>query len=103
MQSAISISEILGTIHDGTVEVCASADAEYDPAEEKVAVALAAFTRRISTTGHGEHVPQSWLPHDDRVTEHLPREDAGIFAKEVFRSWVRKVRSSVPNELMLRT
>ena len=103
MQTVISIIEILGTIHDGTLEVCASADAEYDPPKEKVSIALAAFTRRSSTTGPGEHLPQPWLPRGERVTERLPHEDAGTFAKEVFRGWVKKVRASVPNELMLRT
>ena len=103
MQSAISIVEILGTIHDGTMEVCASADAKYDATAEKVSIALAAFARHFSTTGRGEHLPQPWLPRDEIVTEHLPQEDAGTFAREVFHSWVRKVRNSVPNELMLRT
>lgn len=102
-QSGISIVEIIGIIEDGALEVCASADAEYDTTSEKVSVTLAAFTRRSSTTGYSEHLPQPWLPRDELVTEHLPREEAGTFAKDVFHSWVRKVRAAVPNDLMLRT
>ncbi len=103
MENAISISEILGTIDDGRVEVCATANAAYDPAEEKVSVALGAFARRVSALGDGRPLPEPWLPQGEQVTEHLAHEDAASFAKEVFRSWVKRVRASVPAELHLRS
>jgi len=103
MENAISISEILGTIYGDSVEVCATADTSYDSGREKVVVTLNAFARRISMQGHGEHLPEPWLPPSERVAEHLAREDAGSFAKDVFRSWVKKVRASVPEELRLHT
>ena len=98
----MSISEILGTIHDGDLQVCATADAEYDRAAERIAVTLGAFTRKSSTTGADAHLPQPWLPPDERVTEHLPRDEADDFVKDVFHSWVKKVRASVPHEETLR-
>ena len=101
MAGAISITEILGTIHDGKMEVCASAETEYDPATEKVVVALSAFTRRVSASGNGRHLPEPWLPRDERVCEHLPRGDADEFAKDVFHGWVKKVHASVPPGLTL--
>lgn len=101
MESSISISEIIGTIYGGEVEVCATADTAYDLAEEKVIVTLKAFARRVSVHGHGEAVPEPWLPASEQVTEHLSREEAGTFAKDVFHSWVKKVRASVPEALNL--
>lgn len=99
----MSISEILGTIHDGDVQVCATADADYDRGAEKVSVALCAFTRHTSATGDGGHLPQPWLPPDERVLEHLSRNEADEFVKDVFHSWVKKVRASVPPNLPLRS
>ena len=98
----MSTSEILGTIHDGSVEVCAIADADYDHVTEKISVALDAFTRRASDAGDGTHLPQPWLPHTERVSEHLSRGEADAFVKDVFHSWVKKVRASIPHELSLR-
>lgn len=103
MARAISITEILGTIHDGTVEVCASADAEYDPATEQLSVMLGACARRVSASGDGQHCCEPWLPGEERVSEHLPRSDVDEFTKDVFQSWVRKVRASVPPDLALRS
>jgi hypothetical protein len=101
MESSISISEIIGTIYDGEVEVCAAADTAYDRAKEKVIVTLKAFARRVSVHNHGEAVAEPWLPSSEQVTEHLPREDADSFAKDVFHSWTKKVRASVPEALHL--
>ncbi len=99
----MSISEIIGTIHDGSTQVCATAEADYDPAAEKVSVALDAFTREASAAHDGIHLPQPWLPHGERVSEHLPRDEADEFVKDVFHRWVKKVRAAVPHELMLRS
>ncbi len=102
MENAISISEILGTINDGSVEICASAEANYDAGEQMVPVSLDAFARRVIPVGDGHHLSEPWLPRPERVTEHLPREEALSFTKDVFHSWLRKVRLSVPTDLHLR-
>ena len=98
----MSISEILGTIQDRSIHVCATADADYDHAAEKISVALDAFTRRASMTDDGAHLPQTWLPRSERVCEHLPHNEADEFVKDVFHSWVKKVRAAIPPELPLR-
>lgn len=98
----MSVSEILGTIHDGSLQVCATADADYDHTGEKLSVTLGAFTRRASASENGAQLPQPWLPVTERVSEHLPREEADEFVKDVFHSWVRKVRASIPANLSLR-
>jgi hypothetical protein len=102
MLNAVSVSEILGTIHDGSVEVCATADAKYDAAQERVNVSLDAFTRRVLPIGDGRHVAEPWLPARQVVAEKLPRDEALSFTKDVFRSWLGKVRAAVPKELHLR-
>lgn len=99
----MSISEILGTIHDGHVQVCATAEASYDGATERIAIALRAFTRCPSASADGAHGPEPWLPADECVTEHLPRSQSDEFVKDVFQSWVKKVRTSVPHDLVLRS
>jgi len=101
MESVISISEVIGTIEDGKIEVCATAEAAYDRAKERVFVSLEAFGRHLSASGDGSHVPIPWLPAGEHVTNDLPREDATPFARDVFRSWARKVRASVPREFHL--
>lgn len=96
MKNLLSLNEILGTIGDGETEVCATATADYSAAEEMVTVALDAFTRHSSPSNNGRHLPQPWLPAPEQVKEHLPREEADAFTHDVFQSWVRKVRASIP-------
>jgi hypothetical protein len=95
------ISEIIETLGEGDteMEVCATAESQYDPSEQKISVALDSFARRICASGDGQHQPQPWLPPAERVTEHLSRNEATTFAKDVFQSWVRKVRAAIPPEL----
>jgi hypothetical protein len=102
MNHVIHLSEIIGTIDDGVTEVCATADAEYDSSASKVSVSLDAFARRVVAAGNG-HLSEPWLPQAEVVTEHLSRGDASNFARDVFYSWTRKVRSGVPTELHLQT
>jgi hypothetical protein len=102
MEHIISISEILATYGNakGQVEVCATADADYDAVTQKVSVELSAFARSVSPSdGDGELSSESWLPEKQRVNEHLPRNEAADFAKEVFHGWVKTVRDSIPVKL----
>lgn len=103
MKNLITLSEILGTIEDGAVEVCATAEAEFSPGAEKVTVSLDAFARRSDPMRNGSHLPEPWLPKGERVVEHLPAEEVDAFTRDVFHNWVRRVRSSVPAELKLRS
>lgn len=94
------ISEIVETFEDGDseVEVCATADTHYDSSAKKVSVALDSFLRRVTGTD-GERPPPSWLPPAEQVTEHLSRNEAVEFTKDVFQSWVKKLRTAIPSEL----
>ena len=95
------ISEIIETHGEGEgeTEVCATAETQYDSAAQKVSVALDSFARCVSASGDGGHRPQPWLPAAERVSEHLADDETEAFAKDVFQSWVRKVRATIPHEL----
>ena len=64
----------------------------------RASVELESFLRKASTSGDGEVRQLPWLPGKSRVTEHAPREEASQVAHDVFASWVRKVRHSIPPE-----
>ncbi len=93
------ISEIVETLGegDGEIEVCATAETQYDTSAQKVSVALDSFARNVSASGDHQHRPQPGLPPAEHVTEHLAPDDVAPFAKDVFQSWLRKVRASIPH------
>ena len=94
-------SEIIETLQEGDdeMEVCATAETQYDSSAQKVTVALDSFARCVAASGDHENRPQSWLPPAEHVTEHLAPDEAEAFTKDVFHSWVRKVRAAIPHEL----
>ena len=98
MKKVISTSEIVESIQcDGADwEVCATAEANYHEVDSRIVVELDSFLRKASSSGDGEVRRPSWLPGKAGVTEHAPREEAGQVAHDVFASWVRKVRQSIP-------
>ncbi len=94
-------SEIIETLQegDGELEVCGTAETHYDVTAQKISVTLDSFARRVSASGDGEHQSRSWLPAAEQVAEHLSHDEATAFAKDVFQSWVRKVRTAIPHEM----
>lgn len=102
MNNVIHLSEIIETLEDGQTEICANADAEYDSSAAKVSVSLDAFARRVVAAGDGHHFSETWLPRAEVVTEHLSWGEAADFARDVFHSWTRKVKNSVPFDVQLR-
>ena len=97
------ISEIIETLGegDGETEVCATAETQYDSSAQKVSVALDSFARCVCASGDREHPTQPWLPPAEHVTEHLANDEADAFTKDVFQSWVRRVRATIPHDLRL--
>ena len=100
MKDLISLSEIVAAwpSGDGEAEVCATADAHYDDATEAVSIGLRSFLRHVPARAKSFGVPPAWLPEPTCVAEHLERAEAADFAKDVFRSWVKKVRTAIPRE-----
>jgi hypothetical protein len=100
MKKLISSSEIVESVHGngGEWEVCAATEANYDESDWRVVVELETFFRKASMSGDGEVRQLPWLPGKSRVTEHAPREEPNQVARDVFASWARKVRHSIPPE-----
>lgn len=92
MKKVISISEIVAPIRveNDLCNVWASAEADYH--EGKLEVKLESFLRRSSDN---ERVSASWLPETETVVEHIDFEEGSPAAKEIFESWVRRVRRAV--------
>ena len=92
MKKVISISEIVAPIQveNDLCKVWASAEADYH--EGKLEVKLESFLRRSSDN---KRVSASWLPETETVVEHIDFEEGSPAAKEIFESWVRRVRRAV--------
>ena len=99
--NSMSISEIIETLGEGDseTEVCATAETQYDSSAQKLSVALDSFARCVAASSNREHQTQLWLPPAEHVTEHLSRDEAEAFTKDVFHSWVKTVRAAIPHAL----
>jgi hypothetical protein len=73
-------------------EVWASAHADYNEAKSRLEVKLDSFLRRSSDN---EHLPASWLPGTETVSERIDLEEVSPAAKEIFENWVKRVRRAV--------
>ncbi|GDY19066.1 hypothetical protein LBMAG56_04110 [Verrucomicrobiota bacterium] len=96
MKNLLSISDIVETIENqlGTCEVCATAEAVFEDATALLVVDCDSFLRVVNQRGADETLRPEWLPHKDSVKTHVPREEAVAAAKDIFRSWVKKVRQA---------
>lgn len=98
MDPVVFLSEIVaevGSDHNPQ-EVCATADAAYDRQRGVVVVELDCLIRPSGIVG--TRIPVDWLPKKQIVKEGVPREEASELARDVFSSWVRRVRSSIPGK-----
>ncbi len=93
MKSSLSLSEFVESAQG--VEVGATAELNYDPATQEARVELDTFLRNV---GPRVGCPaRLFLPAPERVVEHLPREEASAFARDVFGLWVKKLKSAIPH------
>lgn len=90
MKRVISISEIVAPvqIESDSCEVWASAEADYDEVKAELKVELGSFV----SSKDNKRLSANWLPPDERVSEHVDFEEASAAAKEIFESWVHRVR-----------
>jgi len=79
------------------MDVSAQGDAYYEEATGTLQVNLTAEAEPADDELHTSWPRPKWLPTKQTVTEHLPYEDALEAAKEIFRSWARKVREAMPD------
>ncbi len=100
MKNLLSISDIVETLENraGTCEVCATAEARYEEAASLLVVECDCFLRVVHQRGADESSRPAWLPRKDSVKTSVAREEAVAAAKEIFRSWVKKVRQAVQQQ-----
>ena len=98
MNQILSASEILGTINlpQGECEVMATANGDYSLRSGNLVVSLEACVHPTRSSKTDEPVDTKWLPEPETVTESVEADEAGEVARDVFRSWVRKVRAAAP-------
>ncbi len=97
MKNLLSISDIVETLENqlGTCEVCATAEASFADATAELVVDCDCCLRVVNQRGADQTLRPEWLPRKDSVKTHLPREEAVAAAKDIFRSWVKKVRQAI--------
>jgi hypothetical protein len=77
---------------NGSWEVWASADANYDEARSQLEVKLDSFLRRSSDD---KRLTPNWLPSSQTVLSSVPFEEGGPLAKRMFEHWVRRLHRTV--------
>ena len=98
MKRVLSTSEILGTVEApaGVLEVCASAEANYDEQQHRLLIDLDARLRTTDIRKKEQQLSATWLPKPERVIESVDYDETSALARDVFHRWVRKVRQAAP-------
>ena len=98
MKRIIDTSEALGPVEtpQGSLELCATAEASYDEEAGRLVVQLGAFLRPIGLLVKEQHSRANWLPENETIKESVAREECHEVAREIFQRWVRKVREAAP-------
>ena len=98
MKRIIDTSEVLGTVEipEGTREVCASAEANYDEDARRLVMKLDAYLRNTELVTKEKRFAAAWLPKSETVRESVGPDEAMAMAREIFHRWVQKVRRAVP-------
>ena len=92
----ISTSEIVEVLEDPKWEVCATAEAAFDGL--MLTVELDSFVRPVDLIHREQQFKPPWLHAGQVVRENVDHREATAVAKDIFRSWVSRVRSSIPEE-----
>jgi hypothetical protein len=98
MKRIVDANEVLGTVEipQGTCEVCATADANYDESTRRLSVVLDSYLRTTDLRTKERRVTAVWLPKPETVREQVAVEEADEVAHDIFHRWVRKVKEAVP-------
>ena len=99
MKRIIDTSEVVGTVDmpQGTCEICADADANYDEEAARLTVKLDAFLRTTDLRSKERRLSADWLPGKETVTESVGPDETVEMARDIFHQWVRKVRKAAPS------
>lgn len=99
MSHAVSFSECLGhTQFEGeSVLVFASVDAVYRDDRHEVEVTRKAYVTPENMEHLSEHWEAPWLPVESIVSAGCEGYEASDVARDIFHSWVRLVKESIPH------
>lgn len=105
MKTVAMLSEPVASkeLKDGVYEVWATAESQYDDARSELQVDLDCFVRPTDIRLKDVRIDPQWLPKKGKVAEHVSSEEAHDQTKEIFESWVRKVRRHIPETFDLGT
>ena len=98
MNRFFSEEQCVGSIQleSGAAEVFAAIDAEYHADQHQVVVERKAFLSPDDMQHIGEHLQPDWLPRGGCVKAGCGETEASDVASDIFHSWVRHVRESIP-------
>lgn len=98
MKHLISISECVGMreADHKSSEVFATADASYDEAAQRISIKLESFLRSVPARSGAEPYREPWLPESQTVCEHVALEEGDALTRDVFHSWVSRVKQAIP-------
>ena len=88
-------------LEDGFYEIWATAEGNYDEARSELRVSLDSFVRPTDIRLRDVRIDAEWLPKGGDVAEHVGADEAHEQAREIFDSWVRKVRRHIPDTFSL--
>jgi hypothetical protein len=97
MRRVLSISEVVETLAtpSGACEVLATGDASYDEERAQMEMRLDCEFRPAVSAANGRGPAPADLPRRDTVTMELDWLEALPAARDIFRSWVKRVHQSV--------
>lgn len=100
MNHPISLSEFITRFADPesgvTMELHATLEAQYDSAGHAVVANLDAYTCPDDAAHMRERARPAWLPPAQTVRAGGGVEEASAIARDIFHSWVRQVRTTLP-------
>ena len=100
MNHPISLSEFVTRFAtpDGnaSLELHATLEARYDSASHTVIADLDAYVCPDDASHMQEHARPAWLPPAQTVRAGGSAEETSAIARDIFHSWVRQVRTSLP-------
>jgi hypothetical protein len=98
VRNRVSLSEVVGETQrpEGRCEICASAEGIHEEDNERLIVELDCWLRPVMTAEQGTKIQADWLPQAETVTASISRSEASDMTKDIFDSWVKLVRKSIP-------
>jgi hypothetical protein len=98
VRNRIFLSEVVGETQrpEGRCEVCTSAEGLYEESKARLIVKLDCCLRPLILVEQDKKIQADWLPPAETVTASVSQPEASDMTKEIFGSWVKLVRKSIP-------